>query len=62
MSEYGWYVVLVMVCMGVVWVKVGPAVREWWRKRKEREDELNFGKENVREMHVYPAPKLSLSH
>lgn len=57
LSEYGWYVVLVVVCMGVVWVKVGPSVKEWWRKKKEREEELNFGEE-CREMHVDSAPKL----
>ena len=43
LSEYGWHVLLVLVCVGVLWVKVGPAVREWWTKRKEREEELNFG-------------------
>ena len=36
---------LVLVCVGVLWVKMGPAVREWWTKRKEREEELNFGEQ-----------------
>lgn len=44
LSAYGWYVVLAIVCVVIVWIKVGPVAREWWRKRKEREEELNFGK------------------
>ena len=43
LSEYGWHILLVLVCVGVLWVKVGPTVREWWTRRKEREEELNFG-------------------
>ena len=43
MSEYGWHILLVLVCVGIVWVKLGPAVRKWWAKKKEREEELNFG-------------------
>ena len=43
LSEYGWHILLFLVCVGVLWVKVGPAVREWWTKRKAREEELNFG-------------------
>ena len=42
-SLYGWYVVLVLVCAVIVWARVGPQVRSWWRKKKEREEELNFG-------------------
>ena len=44
LSEYGWYVVLVVVCLGLVWMKLGPVVSEWWTRRKAREEELNFGK------------------
>ena len=36
-----------MVCVGIVWIKVGPQVRNWWRKKKEKEEELNFGEEEV---------------
>ena len=43
LSQYGWYIVLVVVCVGVVWMKLGPAVKGWWAKRKQREEELNFG-------------------
>ncbi|CAI8027691.1 Selenoprotein S [Geodia barretti] len=42
LSQYGWYIVLVVVCVGVVWMKLGPAVKGWWAKRKQREEELNF--------------------
>ena len=40
---------LVLVCVGVLWVKMGPAVRKWWTKRKEREEELNFGEQEDEE-------------
>lgn len=43
LSQYGWHIVLVVVCLGIVWMKLGPTVREWWAKRKQREEELNFG-------------------
>ena len=48
LSEYGWYIVLAVVCAGIVWMKLGPVLREWWARRKEREEELNFG-----ELHLY---------
>ena len=36
---------LVVVCVGIAWMKVGPQVRNWWKRKKEKEEELNFGEE-----------------
>ena len=43
LSQYGWYIVLAVVCLVIMWMKLGPTVRDWWAKRKQREEELNFG-------------------
>ena len=43
LSAYGWYVVLVAVCVGIAWVKLAPTLGKWWKKRRDREEELNFG-------------------
>ena len=42
LSNYGWYILLIVIVLFIVWANIKPSVERWLKKRKEREEELNF--------------------
>lgn len=42
MSDYGWYVLLTVVVLGVAWSRLKPHYHLWKKKREDWIDEQNF--------------------
>lgn len=42
LTQYGWYGMLVLVLVGVAWVKLKPHILAWLKKREEWIEEQNF--------------------
>ena len=42
LSNYGWYILLIVIILFVVWVNIKPSVERWLKKREERIEEENF--------------------
>lgn len=42
LSNYGWYILLCLIILFIVWANVKPNVQRWLKKREEKLEELNF--------------------
>ena len=42
LTNYGWYILLGLVVMVIVWANIKPAIQRWLKKREQRQEELNF--------------------
>lgn len=41
-ANYGWYILLGVIVLFIVWVNIKPIVQRWLKKREERVEEQNF--------------------
>ena len=42
LSNYGWYILLIVIVLFIVWANIKPSVQKWLKKREERIEEQNF--------------------
>ena len=41
-ANYGWYILLGVIVLFIVWANIKPSVQRWLKKREERLEEQNF--------------------
>lgn len=41
-TSYGWFIVLALIVLALVWTSIKPSILRWLRQREERLDEANF--------------------
>ena len=41
-ANYGWYILLSVIVLFIVWANIKPSVQRWLKKREERLEEQNF--------------------
>lgn len=42
LTSYGWFIVLSVIVLALVWTSIKPVILRWLRKREERWEEANF--------------------
>ena len=42
LMNYGWYILLGVIVLFIVWANIKPSVLRWLKKREERLEEENF--------------------
>ena len=42
LSNYGWYILLIVIVLFIIWANIKPSIQRWMKKREERIEEENF--------------------
>ena len=50
LSNYGWFIIIAVIVLALLWTNIKPAITRWLRKREEMWEEANFDPDKAERM------------